>query len=90
MSVRLPEELKQQIDHLARLSRRSRSFIVQDAIEAYVRDRTAWMRDMDEAVKSAESGTGHSAEQIFDWMNSWGTDNELPSPSPDIKPLGKS
>jgi predicted transcriptional regulator len=84
-SVRLPDEVKQQIDQLARLTKRSRSFIVKEAVECYIRDRAAYLRDLDAAVASAESGGGHSGEQIFAWMKSWGTLNELPSPAPDIR-----
>ena len=85
-SVRLPDETKQQVDHLARLTKRSRSFIVKEAVTAYVRERGAYLQDLDAAVLSAESGVGHSSEQIFGWMRSWGTANELPSPTPDIHP----
>ena len=84
-SVRLSSEAKRQVDQLARLTKRSRSFIVKEAVECYIRDRAAYVRDLDAAVASAESGVGHSSEQIFTWMKSWGTANELPSPDPDIR-----
>lgn len=84
-SVRLPDEVKKQVEDLARLTNRSRSFIVKEAVASYMRDHSRTIRELDEAVKSAESGTGHSADQIFGWMRSWGTDRELPSPAPDIK-----
>lgn len=86
-SVRLPDDMKSQLDQLAKLTKRSRSFLVQEAIAFYVKDRAAYLLDIDEAVASAESGIGHSGEQIFEWMNSWGTDGELPSPQPDLKHL---
>lgn len=85
-SVRLPDEVKVQLDELAVLTKRSRSFLVQEAVTSYVKDRAAYLRDIDSAVLSAESGLGHSGEQIFGWMESWGTDREQPSPAPDIKP----
>ncbi len=84
-SVRLPDEVKPQIDHLARLAKRSRSSIVKEAVDCYLRDRAAYLRDLDAAVTSAESGVGHSGEQIFSWMKSWGSLNELPSPDPDVR-----
>jgi predicted transcriptional regulator len=84
-SIRLSSEVKQQVDQLARLTKRSRSFIVKEAVECYIRDRAAYLRDLDAATASAESGVGHSGEQIFAWMKSWGTVNELPSPDPDVR-----
>ncbi len=84
-SVRLPDETKKQVDLLARLTKRSRSYIVKEAIQSYVRERGAYLEDLDAAIVSAESGIGHSGDQIFSWMKSWGTPDELPSPAPDIR-----
>jgi predicted transcriptional regulator len=83
-SVRLPEDVKHQVEELARLTNRSSSFIIEEAISTYMRDHADYIRELDDAVKSAESGVGHSSEQIFNWMRSWGTNEERPSPSPDI------
>ena len=83
-SVRLSDDVKTQVDHLAKLTRRSRSFIVNEAIAIYMRDRSEYIRELEMAVKSAESGVGHSSDQIFGWMKSWGTSAELSYPMPDI------
>ena len=85
-SVRLPDDVRVQVDTLAKLTHRSRSFIVKEAVSIYMRERTDYIRELDAAVKSAESGTGHSGDQIFSWLKSWGTEAELPSPLPDILP----
>ena len=85
-SVRLPDAVKAQLDELATLTKRSRSFLIQEAVANYVKDRSAYLQDLDRAVLSAESGHGHSGEQIFSWMESWGKESELPSPEPDIRP----
>ena len=85
-SVRLPDEVKAQVEELVRLTNRSRSFIVKEAVTSSMRDRVDYIRELDEAVTSAQSGVGHSSEQIFGWMRSWGTEAELASPAPDIKP----
>ena len=85
-SVRLPDGVRHQVDEIARVSKRSRSFIIKEAVELYVRDRAEYARELDEAVKSAESGIGHSAEQVFGWMDSWAAGNKRPLPSPDVYP----
>ena len=85
-SVRLSDEVRQQVDQLARLSKRSRSFIVNEAVETYMRGHADYIRDLDAAVKSAESGVGHSGAQIFGWMKSWGMQKEIASPAPDVRP----
>jgi predicted transcriptional regulator len=85
-SVRLTDDVKNQVDEIARVTRRSRSFVIKEAVESYVRERAAYVAELDAAVASAETGVGHSSDQIFGWMRSWGRDDEQLSPSPDIRP----
>lgn len=85
-SVRLPDDVKRQLDELARASKRSRSFIVNEAVASFVRERADHLRELDQAMKGAESGVGYSSERIFAWMRSWGSADELPAPEPDIHP----
>lgn len=85
-SVRLSDDLKNDVDKYAALTKRSRSYIVQEAIAAYMKDRLAYLDDLNEAIADAQSGYAHSSEQIFAWMDTWGTENETPLPEPDITP----
>jgi predicted transcriptional regulator len=84
LSVRLPNDVKRKVDDIAHATKRSRSFIIKEAVASYVNGREAYLRDLDAALKSADSGVGHSGEQIFGWMETWGTAEEAPSPAPDI------
>lgn len=86
MSFRVKETNRINMERIAKLTRRSRSFIVNEAMEVYMRDRIAYLEEIEEAMKEVHSGYGHSSEQIHAWMKSWGTENELPVPSPDIVP----
>jgi predicted transcriptional regulator len=86
LSVRLNTEVKEQVDELARITRRSRSFIINEAVETYVRDQSAFVREVQAAVKSAQSGIGHSKEQVFSWLDSLAEGKKLPIPTPDIFP----
>lgn len=85
ISARIPEKLGSKIEALARSSRRSKAFVVTEALEDYVK-REAWHRKrIDEAVKQAdESGEFISNEKMIAWLKSWGTNNKLPPPKPDI------
>ena len=85
-SVRLPDGVRSQVDEIARVTKRSRSFIINEAVALYVRDRAEYARELDEAVKSAKSGVGHSAGQVFAWMDSWAAGDKRPLPSPDVFP----
>ncbi|MBC8036223.1 MAG: ribbon-helix-helix protein, CopG family [Rhizobiales bacterium] len=85
-SVRLPEDLKNEVDALAKLTKRSRSFIIKEATAAYVEEQRDYLKAIDEALVEAKSGVGHSSEQVFRWMRSWGTEDEYALPEPDIRP----
>ena len=86
VSVRLDDQNKANVDRLAKMTKRSRSFIINEAVEAYLKDRIQYLNELNEAVADAQSNYGHSSEQIHTWMKSWGTENELPEPTPDITP----
>jgi predicted transcriptional regulator len=85
-SIRLPEATKAQVDEIAKLSKRSRSYVINAAVEAYVKDRAVYLRQLDIAVEQAKTGVGYSSDTIFSWMESWGTAQELPPPKPDVFP----
>ena len=40
--------------------------------------------DLEEANRLADEGVFVSAEKVREWMRSWGTENELPRPKPDV------
>lgn len=86
VSVRLEDQNRENVDRFAKMTKRSRSFIINEAVEAYLKDRIQYLVELDEAVADAHSGYGHSSDQIHTWMKSWGSENELPAPEPDITP----
>ncbi len=81
VSARIPEQLGQDLEALAEATRRSKAFLVTEAIDDYVK-RQAWLvKRIDEAVKEAdESGEYVSEEDMSAWLRSWGKPNELPPP----------
>ena len=89
-SVRLPEALRREVDEFAKATKRSRSFVVKEAVEAYMQEQRAYYAAIDEALAEADKGAFISGEKVMEWLASWGTDNELPPPEPDIFPKRKS
>ncbi len=88
LTFEIDSDVNSQIAAFSKLSKRSPSAIINEAVASYVRDQTRYLEEIDAAVSSAGSGHGHSGDQIFAWMHSWGTSEELPSPEPDIHPAG--
>ncbi|MGQ0483788.1 MAG: CopG family ribbon-helix-helix protein [Hyphomicrobiales bacterium] len=85
ISARVPEKLNDEIEALAEATRRSKAFLITEALEDYVK-RQAWLvKRIDEAVREAdESGEYISHEAMAAWLESWGKPDELPPPEPDI------
>ncbi|MEX0404113.1 CopG family ribbon-helix-helix protein [Aquibium sp. LZ166] len=86
VSVRLPDDLRQQVDDLARLTKRSRSFVVKEAVASYLEERRQYLDAIDEAVREADKGVFVSGTAVEAWLRSWGTGEPLPAPEPDILP----
>ncbi len=85
-SMRLPEELKSSLKEISKLSHRSQSQIATKAIAEYVEKNEWKMKAIAEAVEEADKGIFISHGKIDSWLDSWGSENELPAPTPDIFP----
>lgn len=82
LSVRVPAELREQLDHLAEATGRTKSFLAVEALRSYL-DVQAWqIQAILVAVEKADSGEAKFAshEQVTTWLSSWGTgsDKEVP------------
>jgi predicted transcriptional regulator len=75
-TVRFSEKTLVDMDRFAKLTKRSRSFIINEAVESYLEDRIAYLADLDEAVASIETQATYSAETVFGWMKTWGRKDE--------------
>ncbi len=86
ISARVDLELNEKLEALAVSTQRSKAFLITEALEALL-DKQAWLEErIAEAVKRAdESDERISNESMMAWLDSWGTDNPLPPPEPDVK-----
>jgi len=84
LSVRVPEELKEQLDYLSNATKRSKAYLAAEALTEYVH-RNAWKaKELHEALAEADKGEFISHEAMTAWADSLGTSNELPPPEPDV------
>lgn len=83
-SVKLDEELKGRIQHLADLRQRSAHWIMCEAIRDYVEREEARENFKQEAVASwiayQETGQHLTGQEVQDWLNTWGSDKETKIP----------
>ena len=83
MTVRIPLEVSSKLDGLARDTKRSKAYLAGEAITSYV-ERNAWqVARIKDSLKDAKSGTpGIPHAEMERWVESWGSDTELPPPEP--------
>ena len=82
-SVRFPEELTDRVEKLAVKLKRSKSWIIGEAVRDYVEraesDTQRWS-DTLKALDSVRAGKVIDGDAVEKWIASWGTDKELPPP----------
>lgn len=83
-SIKLDDELKNRIQHLADTWHRSPHWIMREAIREYVEREEARERFKQEALASwvayQENGRHLSGQEVRDWLKTWGTDKETEVP----------
>ncbi len=83
ITIRLKPEVSEKLEALARDTKRSKAYLAGEAIAAYV-DLNAWQAaHIKEALEEDELGVpGVPHEEVVAWVESWGTEHELPRPTP--------
>ena len=82
-TIRLKPEVSEKLGALARNTKRSPSDLANEAIESYV-DLNAWqITHIEAALAEDQAGAaGVPHEDVVRWVDSWGSDRELPRPEP--------
>ncbi len=83
-SVKLDDDLKNRIQHLADMRHRSAHWIMREAIRDYVEREEARESFKQEALASwttfKETGQHLSGKEARSWLTTWGTDKETEIP----------
>lgn len=83
MSVAVSPEKQARLDAIAAAMSRSRSWVVNEAINQYL-DLQEWQeREIEAALKKANSADAvfHTNEEVTEWLSSWGSESELSPPT---------
>ena len=79
-TVRVDKAAKKRLEKLAKNTGRSRSFLAAEAINDYL-DVNEWqVAGIKRAIASLDQGKGVPHARVKEWVESWGTPNELPLP----------
>jgi predicted transcriptional regulator len=83
-SLRLPEEVSNDLKFLSSAMNRSQSSIAAEVLAENIAEKVYRIRAIQDAKEEAKKGAFISQEAMEKWVASLGTDNELPTPEPDI------
>lgn len=83
-SVKLDDDMKGRVKHLAQVRKRTSHWIMREAILQYVEREEKREEFRQETLNAWEEFQGTclhaTAEEVDQWLVSWGTENELPAP----------
>ncbi|MCK4161566.1 MULTISPECIES: CopG family ribbon-helix-helix protein [Burkholderiaceae] len=83
-SLKIDDELKARVQHLASLRDRSPHWIMREAIKLYVEREEARESFKQEALASwtayQETGRHLTGQEVRTWLETWGTDHETGLP----------
>jgi len=78
VSVRLPEEVLESLDKLAKITDRSKAWLMGHAIEQYVEHESWQVKAIESTLAKVQQGdaqfTSHDA--VSEWLSNWGAENE--------------
>ena len=84
MSIRIDQSLKDRLVKLATLQKRSAHSLATQAVENLVQEQEkvqAWNQScIDSFTEYNTTGLHVSHDEVEKWMDSWGSDKELPPP----------
>ena len=85
VSVKLDDAMRERIQSLADSKQRSAHWVMREAIRTYVEKEEARL-SFDEAALASwkdyqETGLHLTGEEVFAWMETWGTDEETDAPT---------
>ena len=86
VSVRLRKETLEGLDRLAKETRRSKSFLIAEAVQTLIEENAWQVEETRKAVEKADAGGPFvKHEDITAWLRSWGGEGELPPPEATVK-----
>jgi predicted transcriptional regulator len=82
-TVRLQPEVEQSLQAMASSTHRSKSWLINQAVKEFIErqdtEQNRWQQTL-QAMESVAQGRAVSGAAVHSWLQSWGTDKELPAP----------
>jgi predicted transcriptional regulator len=78
--VQLDSEVQARLEALAEDRRQPVSEVAAEVISTFFALDSWERKHIREGLAELEAGEGASNERVMEWLDSWGTENELPAP----------
>ncbi|MCU7835463.1 MAG: ribbon-helix-helix protein, CopG family [gamma proteobacterium symbiont of Taylorina sp.] len=82
-SVRLQPEIENPLESLSKKLDRSKNYLINQAIKEFLESRAIdeqrWTETM-ESIDSVKTGKSIDEKAVSEWLDSWGSENELEPP----------
>ncbi len=72
MSVRIPDEIEDQLAQLAKSTGRTKSWLTNQAIQDYLARELWQINEINQAIKEADSGEFASTKNVINTFSKWG------------------
>jgi predicted transcriptional regulator len=79
----MPDDLMRRLDAAAERLRRSKGWLINDAVREYLEREDKRLRRLEEtkeALAELDAGELVDGDQVLAWLDSWGTDHEREPP----------
>jgi predicted transcriptional regulator len=80
LSIRLDAAMKRRLDALAKRSKRSKSFLASEAIQAFLETQEWQLGEIQAGVADLDSGATVDHKKVSKWFKSWGKKSETKPP----------
>lgn len=80
LSFRTPTEQANRLDDLVKATERSRTWHLEQALARYLDDQAWQVEQIKRGLADVEAGRVVPHAAVKAWIDSWGTDHELPMP----------
>jgi predicted transcriptional regulator len=82
-SFRLDDDLQEKLDATAGRLRRSKGWIINDALRQYIdceERKQRMLEETEEAIADIQAARVVSGNEVMKWLETWGTSNETKAP----------
>ncbi len=76
LSLRISERKAHDIEALAKATDRSKSWLLEQALDAYLDTQSWQVARIEQGLAELDSGEGRPHEAVAEWLSGWGSDRE--------------